>query len=359
MIRLLTIILALTVTLDCYGQKIEKTSISDLLIPLTPGFNDDINITFNKEAKFIMSGEIHGVPSNMMLKYQFLVHAHKNNNVRYLVMEAGPAMAYAVNEYLSNGNESLLKFSSYCLMELEFWKALKAFNDQVNPADKIEVIGFDFDWIEPYRYVVKDILTPKPEYKENINKTIKSIINELDNKPTNESIPKLNSKIKELLSSEDSIFHNDISSNKVTLDLIVWNEVPATAQITRDKETYKNIVRGSKNFNKGNFFAQYGISHVNKTRTSLTTLLHKSSDSPFYGKVVSISRNYTNCESKLGDKTDYLDNWGILRSLGIKFSDLDKAPTDIAYFKTDDVKIRNKDLQLAVDYIIIIQNQKW
>jgi hypothetical protein len=359
MIRPLIIVLALTVTLGCYGQKIENTPISDLLTPLTPGFNEDVNISFNKEAKFIMSGEIHGVPSNMMLKYQFLIHAYKNNNVRYLVMEAGPAMAYAVNEYLSTGDESLLKFSTYCFMELEFWRALKAFNEQVNPADKIEVIGFDFDWIEPYRYVVKDILTPKPEYKENTNQTIKSIINELDNKATNESIPRLNSKIKELLNSEDSIFNNDISSNKVTLDLIAWNQVPATAQITRDKETYKNIVRGSESFNKGNFFAQYGVSHVNKTRACLTTLLHKSSDSPFYGKVVSISRNYTNCESKLGDKTDYLDNWGILRSLGIKFSDLDKTPTDISYFKTEELKIRNKDLQLAVDYIIIIQNQKW
>lgn len=359
MFRPFVIILALTVTLDCYGQKIENTSISDLLIPLTPGFDDDINITFNKEAKFIISGEVHGVPSNMMLKYQFLVHAYKNNNVRYLVMEAGPAMAYAVNEYLSTGDESLLKFSTYCFMELEFWKALRAFNEQQNQADKIEVIGFDFDWIEPYRYVVKDILTPKPEYKENINQAIKSIINDLDNKPTNENISKLNSKIKELLISEDSIFHNDISSNKVTLELIAWNEVPVTAQITRDNETYKNILRGSKSFNRGNFFAQYGVSHVNKTRTSLTTLLHKSADSPFYGKVVSISRNYTNCESKLRDKIDYLDNWGILRSLGIKFSELDKAPTNIAYFKTEEVKIRNKDLQLAVDYIIIVQNQKW
>ncbi len=358
MIRLL-IILALIVTLHCYGQKIENTSILNLLTPLTPGFNEDVNISFDKEAKFIMSGEIHGVPSNMMLKYQFLVHAYRNNNVRYLVIEAGPAMAYAVNEYLSTGDESLLKFSTFCFMELEFWRALKAFNDQLNPVDKIEVTGFDFDWIEPYRHVIKEVLKPKSEYKENTNQTIKSIIYDLDNKATNESIPELNAQIKELLTSEDSIFNNDISSNKVTLDLIAWNKVPATAQITRDKETYENIVRSSKSFSKGNFFGQYGVSHVNKTKTSLTALLHKCPDSPFYGKVVSISRNYMNCESKLGDKTDYLDNWGILRSLGIKFSDLDKKTADIAYFKTDDLKIRNIDLQLAVDYVILVQNQKW
>lgn len=358
MIRNLAIILVLIVTLSCYGQKIEKTLISDLLIPLTPNFNDDIDITFDKDAKFFMSGEIHGVPSNMALKYQLLIHTYKNNRVRYLVMEAGPSMAYAVNKYLSTGDESLLKFSSYCLMELEFWKALKAFNDHVNTRDRIEVVGFDFDWIEPYRYVIKEILKPKPEYKVGTNVAIESIIIQLDSEVTNESIPSINAKVRKLLSLDDSTFHNGISLDKIMLELIAWNEVPATSQITRDKETFSNILRANKYFTKGNFFAQYGISHVNKTRPSLTALLHKSPESPFYKKVVSISRNYTNCESKLGDKVDHLENWGILRSLGIKFSDFEDIPNDIVYFKTADVIIHTKKLQLATDYVIIVQNQK-
>lgn len=359
MIRPLIIILTLTVTLNCYGQKIENIEISNLLIPLTPDFNEDISINIDKEAKFIMCGEIHGVPSNMMLKYQFLTHTYKNNNVRYLIMEAGPAMAYAVNKYLSTGDESLLKFSSYCFSELKFWEALRKFNEEINPTDKIVVLGFDFDWIEPYRYVIKDILITKPEYNENTNLIIKNIIDQLNNKSTNEDIQPLNLKLKDLISLKDSVFQNDIFLNRVTLKLMAENEVPATAQITRDKETYKNISRCAKNFTKGNFFAQYGISHVNKTRTTLTTLLQKSPDSPFYGKVVSITRHYVNSESKLDDKIDYLDSWGIFRSLGIKYKEFEKITTDIAYFKTEDLKTRKRDLQSSVDYVIIVQNQKW
>lgn len=355
---LLIIILTMTMTLNCYSQKIEGNDISDLLIPLTPGFNDNIHISIDKEAKFIMCGELHGVPSNMTLKYQFLTHTYKNNNVRYLVIEAGPAAAYIANKYLSTGDESLLKFSIYYFSELEFWKALRVFNEERNPTDKIMVLGFDFDWIEVYSYVIKDILAAKPEYEENTNRIIRNLIDQLSNKPTDKNISGLNLKLKELINLKDSAFQNDISSNLITLDQLAGNEVPLTAQITRDKETYKNITQSIKHFTRGNFFAQYGISHVNKTRTSLTTLLHKSPESPFYGKVTSISRQYINCESKLGDKTEYVASRGLFSSLGTKFSDFDQMSTDIAYFKTDGVKNRKERLQSAVDYVIIVQNQK-
>ena len=357
MIRLLTVILMILTTVDCLSQRIQETDISSVLMPISPGFDSEIKISIDKKAKLIICGEAHNVPVNKILKFQFLRHTYINNNVRYLIVEVGPAMGYAINKYLKKGDESILKLSPYIYEEIDFWRELKKFNDSV-ATDKVLVLGFDFDWIEPYMYTIKDILTIRPEYKQDTKIIIQKILGHLNDKPSNEDISSINVEILALLNLDDTNFQNDIAENKINLELIAKNKVPAISKTKRDKETFKNINRTISNFKNGNFFGQYGISHVNKSLPTLTEMLETKSESPFFQRVVSISPHYLNCEYKWGNEVKPIDNFGILKATKTKFIDLDKIPYDISFFETKALNDNKENLYLSTDYVLIVKNQK-
>lgn len=349
--RLKVILLLLFMSSNCISQdKIESE-----VILIQPGFGNGIDIKIKKEAQLILFGEVHNVPINQILKFQLLNHTHANNHVRYLIVEAGPATSYILNRYLETGEKSLLTLMSYFENELSFWQQLRSFNQTMTPDNKIQVLGFDFDLIKPLIFSLNELLQTKIKYRAETNYIIKNLLSKI-NSDQNINMSSIKSDLRLLLSSTDDSLNQDISANRLTLEQIAWNKVPYTGSLKRDKEIYKNINQFISNYRNGNFFGQFGISHVNKDLPSLAKFLDKNHDSPFKDKVISISPHYMNCETIWENDIKKLSSFGILKGTHIKYSDLDKIKANVSIIETSKF-IHKKKIMKSTDFILIIKNQ--
>ncbi len=96
-------------------------------------------------------GENHGIADNARLKLYLLKYLVRNDNVKYLLLEAGYYDSLRFNRFLESGHIELLDeiFASYqgyysgMEEEYNFWKHLYEFSAGLPAERKIKVIGID------------------------------------------------------------------------------------------------------------------------------------------------------------------------------------------------------------------------
>ncbi len=99
-------------------------------------------------------GFIHGASIPQEVDFAMLKSLHQQAGLKYYAPEVDPAMAYFLNQYLSNGNEALLKtlvkfyakrVSQDAGIEwLEKWQKIRELNLSTPEAKRIQVLGTDF-----------------------------------------------------------------------------------------------------------------------------------------------------------------------------------------------------------------------
>lgn len=272
------------------------------------------------DKKIFLTGEMHGIKLNTVLRMKFLRYFKLKTNFKYYLSEISPSMAYFINKFLITGDEEILK-DLYANLEHTFewtqenynhWIDLYDYNNTLNKKDEIVVIGIDIEFQPQTTFkCLNDILsnkTPNTEIESiasEIRKTNKNFSNysykelyntSLDIKQSLEENERL---YEELLGDEYKIFklvnQNFINSTDIAdqrENSINWNN-------SRDKMIYANFVEIDSDLEDASYFGQWGLDHVYQSKISGITYFAthlNSNKSKYKNQVLSIAYNYQDCE---------------------------------------------------------------
>jgi hypothetical protein len=325
----------------------------------TPLHENFIEQDINKYRVFF-SGEIHGIPSNPIIKYKLFEYLYRNANVRNLILEAGMSSAFIAEQYLKTGDEKYL-CSSCWKLEMVFWRKLFAFNQTMAENDKIRIIGIDFERNEPFIKAIDEIL-PKKNPPASLSPSIAYLRQIVEDSLIGEQrIGKVNYAKKELCSNVQE-FKDYFGDYFGVFSKIINNPVPYTPGVKRDKKAYQNFLSQIEEGYDGNFFGQYGISHINLTFGNIADLVNSKRDSPFVNKVFVLIPHYFNCTSYYNSQlSDGDSGYGILAQSGIKKDECIQINNGLNYdvtFLMSGELIKYKKLKNGASAILLIQDQK-
>ena len=101
-----------------------------------------------KTKKIFFIGEDHTYrKSNSLMQMQFLRYLHQKAGVRVLMFEFGPSVGWMVNHYIQTGDSTYFQsFKNYYFLDFqELYKDLYEFNQTLDSANKISVVGIDME----------------------------------------------------------------------------------------------------------------------------------------------------------------------------------------------------------------------
>jgi len=274
-----------------------------------------------KNIKVVGFGAYHGSAKTEdaeLLIVQLLV---KNNNLRYYFPETDCSIAHYFNEYLTIGDEALLKdlIETYgtrvpqerTIEVFNKWKKLKVLNDKLPKEKKIQVMGADP--IVTYKYTYRHLLSL-------INKqeswATALQLKETIAKDTTDFSPYYNSYSKNQLKA----FVADYETHKEQYGLLIndkpiFNHLIATLKVSfdekykREKEMYNNYLTLSKIYgfkDKVQFF-RLGFFHLLKAKEGKASpLFSMLVDNKIYPKneIISVLGYLTKSEVLWEDKYD-------------------------------------------------------
>jgi len=233
-----------------------------------------------KNIKVIGFGAYHGSAKTEDAELLLIQSLIENNNLRYYFPETDISIAHYFNEYLTTGNEVLLKdlIETYgtripqerTVEVFNKWKKLKELNDKLPKKKKIQVLGADP--IVTYKYTYRHLLslinksaqwTAALQLQETIAKDT------TDFSPYYDSFSK--NQLKAFVSDYEAhakkyqSFINDLPMFKHLIGIL---KVSFDDSYRREKEMYNNylnLVKIYKCKNKLQFF-RLGFSHLLKAR---------------------------------------------------------------------------------------------
>ena len=278
-------------------------------------------IFLQKNIKVVGFGAYHGSAKTEdaeLLIVQLLV---KSNNLRYYFPETDCSIAHYFNEYLTIGDEALLKdlIETYgtrvpqerTIEVFNKWKKLKVLNDKLPKEKKIQVMGADP--IVTYKYTYRHLLSL-------INKqeswAAALQLKETIAKDTTDFSPYYNSYSKNQLKA----FVADYETHKEQYGLLIndkpiFNHLIATLKVSfdekykREKEMYNNYLTLSKIYgfkDKVQFF-RLGFFHLLKAKEGKASpLFSMLVDNKIYPKneIISVLGYLTKSEVLWEDKYD-------------------------------------------------------
>ncbi|MCG8309065.1 MAG: hypothetical protein MI975_16855 [Cytophagales bacterium] len=349
-LQILSIFLFNSHALPVFGQT------ATCSIPLSADYRAELNVDsdYFPESKLYLAGEVHNIKSNPIVKFQLLKHLHANNNVRYYLIEAGPATSYLLNKFLKTGNEDYR--ISYFLSEPDFWSNLLLFNKSVNKSDRIKVIGFDFDLNHIYQKALIDLLNEIQKHDFSMNRMIETVIQPLKKGVDESNRDEINRQLVKFFESLPNFEKVKIGEPLSTILSIINNKTPVTSRVKRDKITFQAIIESNIGF--GRVFGQYGVSHVNLRLKNLSHLLQNDKRSPFYQEVTILGYQYYNCESVWQMDTVFYRSIGIMNQINSKIGAIENPDHDLTLVDLTCVDRNTGRLGRTADYIIICQNQK-
>jgi hypothetical protein len=207
--------------------------------------------------RFFLKGETHEYKAenaNSLLTLVKYLTAH--HNLRYLVMEFGPDHAFLANAYLKSGDDTLLLRSGLYLGD-KFWQQLRLFNESLEPATKIEVLGFDFN---RYGYSVK-VLQQLLKDKQPGNAALSNAINTAINS-SQQSFDRDMKELKQQVSLNEPDVKKMLGKEYDILSAILNNITPSTPHVKRDKEVVKQFLVALPQLPAGSFLFNFGIAHI-------------------------------------------------------------------------------------------------
>lgn len=322
-------------------------------------FQEDLSIpsldTSLASYRFFISGELHGVSSNHKIKFKLLKYLHQKANVRYLVIESGHSSAFLLNKFLTIGDTSLLY--GYYLAEKAFWQYLRAFNRNLPADERVQVIGIDFERDEAFLKAMP-LLLPITQSPQAIEPGIVALRKIVEDSITGNKRVKITKAVQKNLKRNSVLYKNYFKEHYTVFRKIINNPVPLTPGTKRDKFIYKNMMKEDQSKAEGNYYAQYGISHVNLTYGNIAGLLNTQEDSPFKSEVLALMPQYFNCMARHKNEVWEADGFGLLGQAGIKNVDEIAAlfKDNVTFIDLRFVKNHPK-LKNGAHLMILVKNQ--
>jgi len=264
---------------------------------------------------FFISGEFHGVSSNHKIKFKLLKYFHQYANVRYLVIESGHTTAFLLKKFLTDGDTTHLY--GYYLAEKAYWQELRAFNQKRSEKEQVQVIGIDFERDEAFLKAMPFLL-PEGQPPKAIEQGILALRKILSHSITGKERVKITKSIQKNLRDKPDVYQAFFKENFPVFQKVINNPVSITPGTKRDKFAYKNMLEEYQANEGGNYYAQYGISHVNLTYGNIAGLLNTKKSSPFKREVLALMPHYVNCKARHKNEVWNADGYGLLMQAGIK-----------------------------------------
>lgn len=266
-------------------------------------------------------GAYHGSSKTEEAEIALIISLCENNGLRYYVAETDMGIAHFLNEYLTSGDEVLLKdliihYGTRVPQErtvevFEKWKKLKKINDALPKNRKLTVLGPDP--VVSYKYNYKLLLSLIKDTKdwyhaEQLQNTV--AIDTTDFSPYYDSFSK-----RELIAFVDDFESDKLKySRKVTdsakFDAVISLLKTSFGKYRREEEIYRNYARlyAEYNLKDALAYARYGFFHVMKAKEGkAVSFFTKLLDSKLYSNenLVSIIAYFNESEVIWDDK--YVD----------------------------------------------------
>jgi len=264
----------------------------------------DYNYTFpESNAKVIGFGAYHGSAKTEDAELYLLESVINKKGVDYYIAETDISIAYYFNEYLKNGNETLLKdiiehYGTRIPQErtvnvFEKWKKLKLINDKLPKNKKITVLGADI--IATYKYTYKHLLSTIKNTSEwpLASELINTVVNDsTDFSPYYDSYTK--NQLKQFISDYENTpvkYDKLIKDKAIFLHIINGIKTSFMAKYSREKQMYANYIklRDIYNIKNKTQFFRLGFSHL---------LKHKEGDGASFFSMLIDNGIYTKSEVK-------------------------------------------------------------
>ncbi len=292
-----------------------------------------------EENKFFFTGETHRVRPNEKLRLEFLKYLHQNAGVRYYVPEATYSIAHFLNRYLQTGDEYYLDLTIPYWHRIagvyEFFQELRAYNQTLEPHERIEIIGFDITG--PFRQIISVIhlleITPPDDAPDELAEPLEELAElketfmEERQKPDHyykaqtdfyagipdsffdKILPPVE-EIKQLLEENPGPIEKFLGEDFFSFQFIVQNIIDGFDSFElmfegrwdsnefRDRRSFENFLELYPDLDRGNFFGQWGDLHTFQEEYHGFPWLAAhldSEESPLAGQVLSIFYTYDDC----------------------------------------------------------------
>lgn len=284
------------------------------------GFNDlSVMDKDTGDNKIFFTGETHGVKENTELRMKFLKYYKEKTNFKYYLCELPYSVSFYINEYLTTGNESILKEvykplrGTYASTQENYnhWKELYEFNKSLKEEDKIVVVGVDVEHqFENAYHFLTQMLNDK-EIPEDKNVLIDDLYKCYEKKYTiNDirSVIAVSTRLKKDMQNDRNAYEKMLGDDLVYFELVNENVLNAvkfweakdvkSKNNIRDKIIYNNFVTLDNTFDDSKYYGQWGWLHVFKAEDDgvkwFATYLNEENEK-YAGKVVSTLYCYEDC----------------------------------------------------------------
>ena len=348
--------------------------------------NDDL-----KNAKVILTGEMHAIDKNSKLELKIIKYLQKEIGLKYILDEAGYSNTYFINQYLETGDEEILKKSfSYVKGTVghnqdsyDFYKDLYGFNKNLKDEDKLSVIGIDIEHnaSSSYNYLL-DVIEKYNISNDKLNlllSTLKKILsgdNQIDN--LQKQIQLVLSDINSNYKHYESILGKDLFGFKLVLENIntkIETDLDRTNNSDiRENQIYKNFKSIDSVLDDAKYFGQFGAYHVIQDAykhksfadsyiESFASKLDK--DNEFKDKVISIMYSYSDKKrannKEFSPKDELFDSYINSDSSDCILFDLNKdnSPFEKEFIwplKSDIEVIEGSSTTDYIQYLLLIKN---
>ncbi|HMQ83055.1 MAG TPA: hypothetical protein PKA00_09110 [Saprospiraceae bacterium] len=268
-----------------------------------------------KDNKVILTGESHAVAANYILEEAMLHFLVDKNWLDYYMPEWSFSACWHLNRYLETGNSSILSrlfsylegTSFWTRDAYDHWTRLYEWNQQLDEEHKIKLVGIEIEQQPDVAlWMLKELIPTNQIPNELLVPYYKLEDMERATQPTYDELAALALEIQNLLSSNTSLYADFFGGNWSDLQFLLGNIINTAAvkkeynYIERREELlYQNFLVQYTQHEEGNWFGQWGSSHIYQSRFSaidwLATRMKRQEDSPVFDRVLSINYIYYNC----------------------------------------------------------------
>ncbi len=255
-----------------------------------------------KDKEIIITGEYHGIKQNTDIQFKFLNYLIDNWDLRYYVTEMGHSEAMMINEYLTTGNEEILKetFQDWrsagaIVEEFDAYKKLYEKNKNLPEDRKITILGIDSAsmserHIKKYTNIIISKVGTLPEelkvFENNLNKldligvnTTKFYLKKEEIQEKKKAILEIVNDMQNHIKDNRELYEKTFKKDLFNIEFILENikdlqTLPKTfgssPNIKTDPEllsmrenyTYKNFKKLCDHYPKGKYYFHFGAQHT-------------------------------------------------------------------------------------------------
>ena len=265
--------------------------------------------------QFFFMGEEHWKTINTEIQWSFLRYLHQQAGVRNLIVEGGYSFGFLLNQYLSSGDEGILKKALTNIPvcpedQRSMYRRIYRYNQNLDPEDRIQVTGIDVE--HSPELVLQVLYTLRPEAKEvprAIRKEMKQLVE------LHESYYIVKSDVKRFfkrmgksMARNEAVHREYWGTDFARVRMLAENTLAGyefkylKAMIfedtwqERESQMYSNFIALQPYMAQGGYFAQFGVLHTDLHESSqwefptLAQRLNKIDGSPVEDQVLTISR---------------------------------------------------------------------